>query len=163
MASLIPWRRKSSSLASEPSPRGPNEFFGMMNQMREEMNQWFDQFFNFSPMAFSTSNFMKSWGIHFDENPEAFTLEAEAPGFEPQDFSIELAGQQLNLKATKKFDAKGKKGTEGEGYQEWSQSITLPAEVIADKVEASYHNGILKLMLPKAQVAKGKKITVKSS
>ena len=47
-------------------------------------------------------------------------------------------------------------------YGTFTRELTLPTLVDADKVEARYENGMLKLTLPKAEAAKPRKITVRS-
>jgi len=47
-------------------------------------------------------------------------------------------------------------------FGRFSRSVTLPVLVDADKVEASYENGVLRLTLPKSEAAKPRKITVKA-
>jgi HSP20 family protein len=47
-------------------------------------------------------------------------------------------------------------------YGRFARTVTLPVLVDADKVEASYENGVLKLTLPKSEAAKPRKITVKA-
>lgn len=44
----------------------------------------------------------------------------------------------------------------------FSREITLPALVDADKVEASYVNGVLNLTLPKSEAAKPRKVAIKA-
>jgi HSP20 family protein len=47
-------------------------------------------------------------------------------------------------------------------YGRFMRSVTLPVIVDADKVEASYEDGVLKLKLPKSEAAKPRKIAVRS-
>ena len=44
--------------------------------------------------------------------------------------------------------------------QEFYQSMTLPTDIDKDKVDATYHNGVLTVTMPKTAAAKGKKIAV---
>ena len=46
-------------------------------------------------------------------------------------------------------------------YGAFSRSVSLPAPVDADKVEATHENGVLTLRLPKSEAIKPKKIPVK--
>jgi len=49
------------------------------------------------------------------------------------------------------------------GYGSFSRTIQLPFMVDPNKVEANFKNGVLMISLPRAEVDKPKKITVKSS
>lgn len=44
----------------------------------------------------------------------------------------------------------------------FTREMTLPAPVDADKVEAQFENGVLRLTLPKSEAARPRKITVKT-
>ena len=47
-------------------------------------------------------------------------------------------------------------------YGSFRRSITLPSQVQADAIEASFENGVLEVVVPKAEEAKPKKITVRA-
>ena len=46
--------------------------------------------------------------------------------------------------------------------QEFYRSVPVPAGIDADKVEATYRNGILSVKLPKTEQGKGRRIAVKT-
>jgi HSP20 family protein len=48
-------------------------------------------------------------------------------------------------------------------YGTFHRSIPLPADVDRDKVDASFKDGVLKIVLPKAATATGKKISVRTA
>jgi HSP20 family protein len=48
-------------------------------------------------------------------------------------------------------------------YGSFARSITLPAGVESEKIEANYEAGVLRLRLPKAEEVKPKKIAIKAS
>jgi HSP20 family protein len=47
-------------------------------------------------------------------------------------------------------------------YGSFRRSITLPSQVKADAIEASFDNGVLEVVVPKAEEAKPKKISVRA-
>jgi HSP20 family protein len=90
------------------------------------------------------------------ENAKDFTVELAAPGLERKDFKVELDEDTLTISAEKEKEEKenGKNYRRREfSYNSFSRSFTLPENVIADKVDAHYENGILKLTLPKKEVS----------
>ena len=87
---------------------------------------------------------------------------AEVPGINREDLNVKLQGNYLEIRGSRKGDAP-------EGYTRhrvergattFSRSFTLPAEVDATKVEAKLKDGLLTLILPKAEAAKPKQITI---
>jgi HSP20 family protein len=68
----------------------------------------------------------------------------------------------LTIHAERKHEEKGKDNRYNYSERRLHRSVTLPAGVDADKVEARYRNGVLELQFPKSPEAQGKRITVHS-
>ena len=100
-----------------------------------------------------------AWGVDLEEKDDALVVKAEAPGFEANDFDVQVEDHRLVLRATRKSETKDKKGTMVQ-QQEFYQSVTLPTDIDKDKVDATYHNGVLTVTMPKTAAAKGKKVAV---
>ena len=106
-----------------------------------------------------------SWtpAVDMCEGDQAFTLTAELPGFSKDDVQVELKDNRLTLKGERKreTDVQEKQYRRLERvYGTFERSIRLPAVVDADKAKAIFKDGVLKLMLPKAEEAKPKPISV---
>jgi HSP20 family protein len=78
------------------------------------------------------------------------------------DLNVKIQGNYLEISGTRKADTpEGYKAHRIErGTAAFTRSFTLPADVDADKSEASLKNGILTLTLPKAEAAKPKQIEI---
>jgi HSP20 family protein len=127
---------------------------------------------NFVPTVFSeffdNAKFMgKNWletelGLHMPavnikESNKEFNLEFAAPGFKKEDFKVSIDKDVLNVRAEKEEEKseENKKFTRKEfSYSSFSRSFTLPGIVNADKIGATYTNGILKLSIPKKEETK---------
>lgn len=90
------------------------------------------------------------------ENKKEFKIELAAPGLDKKDFKIEMKNGMLTISAEKEEETK----TEDENYlsKEFSYSslyrtFALPDNLIADKIDAKYENGVLKLKLPKSKIS----------
>ena len=130
-------------------------------RLREEFNRLFDPFFS-GGRGFWEMTRPEGWGMDVDEDEKNLTVHAEAPGFEPDDFDLQVQGNQLVLCAC----TKGETDEKDRGYHEWRQrefyrSVMLPTGVSAEKAEADYHNGILTVKLPKTEESKSRHIEVK--
>jgi len=106
-----------------------------------------------------------SWTPAIDtcEGDQAFTLTAELPGFSKDDVQVELKDNRLTLKGERKreTDVQETQYRRRERvYGTFERSIRLPMEVDADKSEATFKDGVLKLTLPKAEEAKPKAIRI---
>jgi HSP20 family protein len=102
------------------------------------------------------------WGLDMQESDDAIVIRADAPGFDADDFDIEVRGDNLVLCACQSDEKK----QDEEGYQwqkrELYRSVPLPSNVEAEKIDAQYHNGVLSIKLPKSEKTKCRKIQVKS-
>jgi HSP20 family protein len=142
--------------------RGAWPDFGLpsLNRLRHEFEDLWNKFYTDVPALWNAERGDLRWSFDVADKPDAFEITAEAPGFEPSDFNIELRGDQLVMQAKKSKEEKSKE-KESFTSTEFYRSMTIPAHVAADKIEATYTNGILNVTLPKTEEGKGRKIAVK--
>lgn len=145
----------SGERSMQPSGDGP--FF--LSRMRDEFDRLFHRFSRNWPTLWEMGGSTWRWGVDMEEKDDTLVVKAEAPGFEANDFDVQVQDHRLVLRATRRSEAKDKKGAKVE-EQEFYQSLTLPTDIDKDKVDATYHNGVLTVTLPKTAAAKGKKVTV---
>jgi HSP20 family protein len=160
MFGLTPWRKETRPREGALTRR--REY--PVDLMREEFDNLFNRFFGNWPAAFEGWGWPSAWHLDLEDNGKEWVVRAEAPGFEAQDFDVQVAGDWLTVRAERKQETEGK---EGEAYQErhyrrFERSVALPAGTDKDKVEARYRNGVLEVHLPKTPEAQGKRIEVKS-
>jgi HSP20 family protein len=101
------------------------------------------------------------WGLDVTDKEDAIFVRAEAPGFAPAEIDVQVTDDALVIRAQKKEEKKGKEGEEVSERQ-YYESISLPAGINKEKVEAQYSNGVLTVTLPKTEKAKGRKVAVKT-
>lgn len=90
--------------------------------------------------------------VNVKETNAAFQLDVIAPGFEKNDFKINLDKNLLVISAEKKEEAKeeGNKNIRKEySFRSFKRSFTLDEKIDATNIEASYINGVLSLNLAK--------------
>lgn len=87
----------------------------------------------------------------------------ELPGMRKEDIELSLHDGTLTISGERrKESSNGDKAERSERYVgKFRRSITLPTRVDANKVSATYRDGILSVTLPKAEEAKPKQIQVK--
>jgi HSP20 family protein len=137
------------------------EFPFFLSQMRDEFDRLFDRLGRQWPGLKGDG---WRWGLTVRDEDEAVVVQAEAPGFEAGDFDVRVSDNRLVLRAEKKVETKKDEGKTRE-YREQKcyESVTLPAGIDRDKVEAKYHNGVLTVTLPRTAGSKARRITVKST
>ena len=102
--------------------------------------------------------------LNITQDSENFYAHAELPGIKPEDLDISVVGSTLTLSGERKADGAGNVSYHRRERMpgRFRKAITLPHDVNAEAVRAEFVNGVLKLVLPKAEHAKPRKITVKS-
>jgi len=114
-----------------------------------------DQFFDTALSNIGSTRFGHQFPVGVYEDSENTYVRAELPGVNRNEITVEMVDGSLNMSASRKY-----KSGESEESLSFSRSINLPASVHADRVAATYENGILTVTLPKRDEAKPKKINV---
>ncbi|TET48849.1 MAG: Hsp20/alpha crystallin family protein [Anaerolineales bacterium] len=151
MASLVRW---------EP--------FGDRVSLRQAMDRLFEDSFVRPygwPVRSGNGNGRSALAVDMYETDEAIVLSSALPGIAADGIDISITGDLVTIK--------GKTSAEEEvnddnyicrerRYGSFSRSLRLPLPVIADKANAEFANGVLKLTLPKAEEVRPKVIEVKT-
>jgi HSP20 family protein len=97
------------------------------------------------------------------ERSDAYLVTVELPGIKLDDLEITLEDGLLTIQGERQFTSESSE----EQYHRverssgaFRRSITLPAHVMADAVEASMEDGVLRILVPKAEDAKPTRIQV---
>ena len=134
-----------------------NEFLpSTFNDFFKPWNEWFDKPSNFWGKELTVP------AVNVSENTKDFKVSVAAPGMKKDDFKIDVEGDMLTISAETKQEKeeKDEKYTRKEyNYSSFSRSFTLPETVNKEKIEATYENGVLQLVLPKTEETK--KLTAK--
>jgi HSP20 family protein len=128
--------------------------------LRGELDRLFDS--SFAP-AFRTPGSSNRWTPALDvyQDKDQFTVVAELPGLKKEDIELSLHDGVITISGERKQEKKGEEGYKNERFfGRFQRSVTLPSSVDGDKVRATYQDGILKVVLPKAEEAKPKQIEV---
>lgn len=90
------------------------------------------------------------------ENKKEYLIELAVPGLDKKDFNIEMKNGMLIVSAEKEEETKSEDKnylTREFSYSSLYRSFVLPDNLVADKIDAKYENGVLKLKLPKSEVS----------
>jgi HSP20 family protein len=132
------------------------------SNLRDELNSLFETPFRSS--FGQAGQLFTGWSPALDlyESGDNVVALVELPGMRKEDIDISLHDGTLTIGGERKREsANGEKAQRTERYVgTFRRSITLPTRVDAGKVGATYHDGILKVILPKAEEAKPKQIKV---
>ncbi len=121
------------------------------------MRGWMDS------SAFSVFDWSPS--VDVAETKDEIVVKAEIPGVSKDDIDLTIENNRLMISGEKRQE----EHEEGKNYYRTERSygsfrriFNLPAQADAEKVSASYDDGVLTVKIPKSEVAKGKKIDITS-
>lgn len=103
--------------------------------------------------------------VDISERKDAYLVTADLPGVRTEDLEITFEDSLLTIQGERHRmgDSAGEKVYRAESrYGAFRRSITLPSHVMADAIEASAQDGILRIMVPKAPEAHAKHIQVRA-
>jgi HSP20 family protein len=118
-----------------------------------------------NPLAAPHPSAQQTGPTHYlsSSRDDALVLKAELPGISKDEVSIEVHNNTLILRGERKHEA----AVQDERYYRrecaygpFQRSFVLPTMVDQEKVQATYHDGILELHLPKSEAAKPKRIAI---
>lgn len=102
--------------------------------------------------------------INLTENSDNYFIRAELPGIEADELDITATGESFSIAGERKIATEGadvKYHRREREAGKFSRMFNLPTPIDSGKVKAEFKNGILSVVMPKAESAKPKKITIK--
>lgn len=130
------------------------------SNLRSELDRLFD-------LSWPTrdSGLFGGWSPALDvfDQKEHFLVVAELPGMNKEDIDISLHDGALNISGERKQREERPEGgifRSERFFGKFQRSVTLPAAVKFDQVKATYKDGLLHVVLPKAEEAKPRQIEV---
>lgn len=105
--------------------------------------------------------------LDVEETDDVFTLHVELPGVDPEEVEITLEESVLTISGERRFyneneEANGFRRIERR-FGRFHRAVRLPDRVDGERVEATYRDGLLTISVPKAEEAKPRRISVKST
>jgi HSP20 family protein len=138
------------------------EPFRNANGIQGEMNRLFDSFFG-RPATVAAGERMWAPLADMYETKDDLFVTLELPGVREKDVHVSITGDMLTVKGERRFESDAK----DEGYYrlervygKFERSVSLPIPVQADKVKATYRDGVLEIRLPKVEEVKPKEIKI---
>jgi HSP20 family protein len=101
--------------------------------------------------------------LDISERKDAYLVTVELPGLKPEDLDITMEDGLLTIQGERQFTSESSEQQfhrVERRYGAFRRSITLPAHVMAEGIQASFEDGVLQILVPKAEEAKPKRIQV---
>jgi HSP20 family protein len=134
--------------------------FREMERFQRDMNRLFNQY---TPSRLRSAPSYPALNIWTNEDGQL--VSAEMPGVRVEDIDINVDGYTLTITGERSSDEVPENAVylrRERGFGKFSRAIQLPFAVDANKVEATFKDGVLKISLPKVEAEKPKQISIKS-
>jgi HSP20 family protein len=162
---LVPWRSRERDQLSRKGSGDP------FSTLQLEMSRLFDSFFEGFDVGPLGKTGLAETGvmpmIDVSETDDAVHVTAELPGLKEDDVEVTLSDGNLVIQGEKRAEKEQKDKNYyrvERSYGSFHRSIPLPTEVDDKKVDASFQNGVLNIVLPKVKpspAAAAKRIEVR--
>jgi HSP20 family protein len=129
-----------------------NSFDDVFNFQRD-MDRLFNQFWSDLPTRTNTSS-SPSFQVHSTE--DGWRVEVPLPGIDPKDVSLEVAGNNLTIRA----EVPGEGGDKT--VSRYEQTLLIPQFLDLEKLTASHRHGMLRLTLPVKDSVKPRRIQIET-
>ena len=134
--------------------------FGLVRRNQEMFNPWremeeLERAFFDNPFGVLGSNALAQFRTDVTDEGDHYLLEADLPGFDKKDITLEILEDTLTVRAERKSkveqkDKKDKVIRMERSYGAYQRSFDISG-VDADKIKANYTDGVLRLTLPKQE------------
>ena len=97
------------------------------------------------------------------ETEDTFVAKVDLPGLSPEDVEITLDQNLLTIRGERKFNQEVKEESYHRferRYGAFQRTISLPTHVDADGIQASFTDGVLEVIVPKAEQSKPRRIKI---
>jgi HSP20 family protein len=127
--------------------------------LKQTNTSLFDELFNAFPSGFvnPVHNGYPVAAVNIHETDDAFHLELNAPGRNKEDFSIQVDKELLTISYEKKdslAEINYRTVRREFTYKSFKRSFSVDDKINSEAIQASYENGVLKLLLPKKEEVK---------
>ena len=137
--------------------------WSVFDQLQRELNMPMNKFDTDENGSIATANWAPA--VDIKEDDRAFNLLADIPGVDPDEIEVTMDKGVLTIKGERQSEKK----TEEENYKRverqygvFYRRFTLPDSADADAIEAHSEHGVLKITIPKQEVAQSRRISVKN-
>src|SRR3984893_14076699 len=160
MRDLIPWTRSQDSLPDLFRDDRTSPFLTLHREMNRLLDEAVRGFASLpSSLSGRRSDFVNpAWPkLEVAETDKQMTVSAEIPGMEEKDVELLFDDGNLIVRGEMKSETEDKERQISERfYGRFERQIPVGMDIDENKVEASFKNGILKIVLPKTERAQSK-------
>lgn len=130
--------------------------------LNDDIDRMFEEFMN--TRLLEPTQVEISPRVNVEENDNEWIVSAELPGVTKDDVEVNFRDNMLTITGEKKFEKEDKKKNfhrVERSYGRFSRSFAINSSIQVDKIDAKFKDGVLTVVLPKAEEEKPKLIDIK--
>ena len=135
--------------------------FQEMRRLQDEFNRLLDPGFPFENGELAAANWVPA--VDIEETPETLRVIAELPGMKREDIQVEFENGMLTIRGQRAREEEKKEKNfhrVERSFGSFARAFRLPATVDAERISATYEDGVLKLEMPKREESKARRILI---
>jgi HSP20 family protein len=118
---------------------------------QRDVDRLFNQFWNDLPTRTAAS---PSPSFHVNATEDGWRVDVPLPGIDPKDVALEVAGNNLTIRAEAPSDGKD------QNVSRYEQTLMIPQFLDLEKLSASHRHGMLRLTLPLKESVKPRRVQI---
>ena len=118
---------------------------------QREVDRLFNQFWSDLPTRTATS---QSPSFHVNGTEDGWRVDVPLPGIDPKDVSLEVAGNNLTIRAETPSEGRDN------SVARYEQTLIVPQFLDLEKLTASHRHGMLRLTLPLKESVKPRRVQI---
>ena len=132
-----------------------NSFDDVFNFQRE-VDRLFNQFWSDLPTRTAAGPASPSPSFHVNQTDDGWRVDVPLPGIDPKDVSLEVAGNNLTIRA----EVPSQGGDQN--LSRYEQTLIIPQFLDLEKLTASHRHGMLRLTLPLKESVKPRRVQIET-
>ena len=168
ITNLMPWRRKEQAPRKRGDVTIDQEEENPLALFERDMNRMFDEFFGGFGLAPTWENGWSTFSPQVDivDSEKEIKVLVELPGLDEKDIDVSFSRNTLTISGEKRQEQEDKNKNYyrmERSYGSFKRAIPIPCEIKTEDIDATFKNGILSIVLPKATEGRCRqKITIKT-
>jgi HSP20 family protein len=132
-----------------------NSFDDVFNFQRE-VDRLFNQFWSDLPTRTAAGPASPSPSFHVNQTEDGWRVDVPLPGIDPKDVSLEVASNNLTIRAEVPSEGAEK------NVSRYEQTLIIPQFLDLEKLTASHRHGMLRLTLPLKESVKPRRVQIET-
>ena len=132
-----------------------NSFDDVFNFQRE-VDRLFNQFWSDLPTRTAAGPASSSPSFHVNQTEDGWRVDVPLPGIDPKDVSLEVASNNLTIRAEVPSDGGDK------NVSRYEQTLIIPQFLDLEKLTATHRHGMLRLTLPLKESVKPRRVQIET-